>query len=601
MLLPPTLSLLLATEARADHPLGTELPDSVVVDVSGSTFDSLEGLVVSLVPGYVPIAGVGGLPAFSVADAIGCVPLIGCASEYGLTLSNLYLELEVDQFDLRPDTDALALEVDLTLFLGRSSNPAVFDIYATIIGLDLIDDSCTLYLDPIHLSLDVVMDLRLVNDPNGVDLDGDGNPDTRRLDVDIPPAGWTWDADDNDFNFGGCGTADVVNVINQVTSVFGFNIYDELLGLVEPEIDGVVQQLPGAVEPEIEALFEDLVIDEEIDLLGTPMRLTLWPSTVAAEPTRANGSGGGLRLGMSSLIDVPAAACVEAYGIERSVATPSDPPEIGQDGGLPFAPSAAAWIDDDFVNHVLFAAWKGGLLCYTLSDESEDLALPVPLDTGLLLQLLAGDEFDSVFPTAVPVEITTIPRLPPTLDPGGPHDFDIELKDLGLSLVAEIEGRKSRFVELELDADVGADLTWDDATGAVGVVVALDGSSFTPKVTANDYKPSATATIEGNFTTLFNSVVSPLLGGILGDLTFPMGTIEGIGITELDVASVAGSRDWTGAFVEVGTPTYPATGCDLSQGCDTSSCSGGCSQGGSGGGALLLLAPLAVAALRRRR
>jgi Synergist-CTERM protein sorting domain-containing protein len=80
-----------------------------------------------------------------------------------------------------------------------------------------------------------------------------------------------------------------------------------------------------------------------------------------------------------------------------------------------------------------------------------------------------------------------------------------------------------------------------------------------------------------------------------------MGTIEGIGITELDVASVAGSRDWTGAFVEVGTPTYPATGCDLSQGCDTSSCSGGCSQGGSGGGALLLLAPLAVAALRRRR
>lgn len=586
------LSPLFASSALADHPVGEEIPDSVVVDVSGDAFDMLGALVAAAIPSTpVPI------PPFAAGDTIGCIPFVGCTAEYSVSLSGAQILVGLDNLALTPATNALTLDVDITLYVNSSADPASLDLYADIFGIELINDQCDLYLDPIHVSLDAAIQLALVPDPAGIDLDGDGRSDTRRLDVTVPPATWNWDADDNDFNFGGCGTADVINTINQITSVFGLNLYDELLGLVEPEIDALVQDLPGLIEPELEGLVQDLVIDEELDLLGTPLRLTLWPSTVATAPA-TGASAGGLRLGMSSMLDVPTAACVAPYDTGGSFATPSNPPLIGTVGSVPFTPTATVWIDDDFVNHVLYAAWKGGLLCYDLSSDSADLPLPVPLDTGLLLTLLAGDQFDALFPVAVPMEISTDPQAPPTLDPGGPHDFDIDIEKLGLGFLTEIDGRKVRLVGLSLDGQVGADLSFDDTVGTVGVAVALDGDSFTPTVTANDYVPAATETIEGNFSTLFGTVVGPLLGSSL-NLSFPLGTLEGIGVTQLGVDTAGANGDWTGAMAAVGVPTYPATGCDLSQGCDTSSC--GCSQGGGAGNAIFVLLPLAVAARRRRR
>jgi hypothetical protein len=235
---------------------------------------------------------------------------------------------------------------------------------------------------------------------------------------------------------------------------------------------------------------------------------------------------------------------------------------------------------------------------------SEDFALPegVPLDTSLLF-ILAPGVYDGLFPTIppAPIEIRIDPRAPPTMDPGGPHDFDIAVRDLGVGFVAELDGRKTRFLELSLDADVGAGLTWDNSVGAIAVEVDLDADSFTPHVTANEFRPGTESAIEGQFGTLFDAIIQPILDDSLSGLTFPMSTFEGIGITDLDVATGGSNGDWTGMYVAAGTPTYYAAGCDTSKGCDTSSCSKGCSVSSGGGNIVFVIAPLVVALLRRRR
>jgi hypothetical protein len=588
----PLLTPLFASPARADNPLGTEIPDSVVVDVSGEGFDLLESLVTDLVPPRIDI------PPFSAGGTAGCVPFLGCASEYQVDLAGAFVELQIDTLDLRPGTNTLVLDVDITIYLSRSYDPAALDLFAEILGITLFDEQCDVYLDPVRVSLDAAIQLQLVPDPNGQDLDGDGQPDTKRLDVSVPPVTWSWDADENDFNFGGCGAAEVVNTINDITDFFGFNIYDELLGLVEPEIDAVVQDLPAQIEPALEDVFEGLIISEQLDLLGTTLDLTLWPSTVSTAPPGPN-SAGGLRIGLSTLVDTAPAPCVAPYDTDASLATPSQPPAIGTAPGAGFTPTATAWVDDDFVNHVLFAAWKGGVLC--LAVPSEDFALPdnIPLDTSLLF-ILAPGVYDGLFPTIppAPIEIRIDPRTPPTLDPGGPNDFDLAVRELGVGFVAELDGRKTRFLELSLDADVGAGLTWDNSVGALSVAVDLDAESFTPTVTANEYRPGTEAVIAGQFGTLFDSLIQPILSDALSGLTFPVPTFEGVGIVDLSVGTGGTNGDWTGVHLAAGTPTYPSTGCDSSKGCDTSSCSSGCSHGG--GGNVLLLAPLLVAVLRRR-
>jgi hypothetical protein len=592
----PLLSPLFATPAHADHPLGTVIEDSVVVDVSGDGFGLLESTVAALVPTRIDI------PPFAAGDEAGCVPFIGCASEYRIDLSNAYVELEIGTFELLPGTNTLSLDVDLTVYINRSTDPADLYIFGEILGIDLFDDTCDLYLDPVRISLDAAIQLELRHDPNGRDLDGDGQPDTKKLDVVVPPVTWSWDADENDFNFDNCGAADVINTINDITDFFGFNIYEEILGLVEPEIDAIVQDLPASIEPALEDLFAELVINEQLDLLGTTLDVTLWPSTVSTAPA-GPGNSGGMRLGLSSLLEVPTADCVAAFAQDASLATPSQPPAIGTAPGVPFSPSATAWIDDDFVNHVLFAAWKGGLLCFEISADSEDISLPegIPLDTSLL-PILAPGVYDGLFPTLppAPLEIRTDPRQPPITVPDGPHDFDIEARELGVGFVAELDGRKTRFLELSLDADIGADLTWDNSIGAIGATVALDASSFTPVVTANEFRPDSGAVIEGQFAALFDLLIQPILTDALAGLSFPVPTFEGIGITDLDAGTAGTNGDWTGLYLAAGTPTYYSAGCDTSKGCDTSSCSKGCSVSSGGGNVVFVLAPLLVAFLRRR-
>jgi hypothetical protein len=589
----PTVALatsaLLPGQALAQtRELGAEVENSLVVDITSPTFDVVEDLARTLIPAQIPIPPVG------AADENGCF-FGACAYAYEISLEEAYVEVELTALDIVPGSNTLRLAADATVYVNHSYDPADLYVFAELFTADISNDTCSLYLNPIHLHFDAAILVNLGPDPQGADIDGDGTIDTKVLDVIVPPATWSWDADGNDFHFDDCGVADVINTINDVTGFFGFDLYEFLLDQVEPAIDDVVNGLPATIEPVIEDAFGSLTISQEIDLLGVPMQLSLWPSLVEMTP-QTGPSPGGMRIGMSSAVNVPVADCVKGYGISGSASTPSAPPVLGTWPGLAFDPSVAAYVDDDFVNQVLFAAWSGGLLCYEISDASEELSLPIPINTGLL-DLLAPGVYDGLFPETASLEIVTAPRTPPFADPAGAHDFDIVARDLGLGFIAELDGRKTRILEVSLDANVGLDLAFDPATGLLGVEVGLDGGAFVPTVTVNEFVPDSTATIETSFAGLFDTLVGPLLGPALEGLAFSIPSFEGLGITQLDVGTVGGRGDWTGLYAEVGEATYPSVGCE--DGCDSSGCSSGCSQGRPSP-AFVFVLPLLVAVRRRR-
>ena len=107
------------------------------------------------------------------------------------------------------------------------------------------------------------------------------------------------------------------------------------------------------------------------------------------------------------------------------------------------------------------------------------------------------------------------------------------------------------------------------------------------------------------FSTVFGSLVEPLIGGLLGEsLAFTIGSMEGVGITHME-ASPAGQGDWLEIAADIGPVTYG--GC-ADGGCGADG--GGCSSEGTEGSACssthgqsrsLWLFPLGLMIFFRRR
>ncbi|MCB9685666.1 MAG: hypothetical protein H6735_11540 [Alphaproteobacteria bacterium] len=585
--------LSLPATALAEHPVGSIVDNGVVLEINENGFGILTDMVGDLIPPRIDV------PPYHSADASGCF-LGACAYRYVLDLSGMWVEVNLDQLVVVPGTDALTMSAVATVNVNSAADPADLYVFAELATIDIFDDTCDLYFDPVHVTFDVPMTLTLAPDPNGVDVDGDGTKDTKRLDVQIPTPVWNWDADSTDFNFQGCALADTIDVVNEVTSFFGFDIYQSILDQMEPAVDAVVAAIPAAVEPILEDTFSSLTISEVVDL-GVPMTFNVWPNAVDITPQQGQ-TPGALRIALSTAIDVPVADCVADYVGTGSASTPSSPPPVGDDGGVAFVPEISAFVDDDFVNYALYSAWAGGLLCYDLRSDDPSLALPIPLDTSLLAIIAPSGAFKTLFPEAAPMSILVDPKSPPITDPAGSHDVDILTNDLGLGFVAEVDGRRTRLFQVDASAVAGLDLNFDPLTGNLNFALDVDGDNFVATTTYGEILPSANDEVAGQFSALFDILAAPIISDLGNSLVFPPSDIEGLGILELDAAQTGPSGDWLGAYMRAGPVPYYSTGCDTSKkgkSCDTSSCDKGCSS--SGGPIALFGFPLVVAALRRRR
>lgn len=554
--------ILSATPAPAETlPGGTTIDPAAVVDITPEGFEAVALVIPSFLPSEIEI------PPTSGGSDNGF-----CLIDYGYELSNAWVGIQVTDAQVIP-TDGGYLDVTAQMLVNVNNASDKFEV-----GYEAacISGSCPGYVAPFPVSMHTTIGLAIVPGPDGAPV----------LDATVGAVDVTYDLTEDDIVLD-CW----IDTLNDVLSALGLSIYDLLLDQVDSYLSDSIDDLVPELEATLEEAFAGASIQETLDLNGVTAELSLYPSNVEI-------TGAGMRLSMAgSVTSNSTAACVAAYDPGGFASTPSSPPGIGTaPSGVPTPFHAGLGLSDEFANEALYALWAGGLLCYTV-DEST-----FPVDTTIL-NSLTGNVFADLFPESQPVDLHVVPRSPPEVVYDGTHDLEVALQNLDLEMWAELDGRKAVITTISLAGPVGADLSFDGATGNLAVELAIDPAALVPTVTVNDFYPDQNDTIlagfQSTFSGLWDSIIGELLGDVTDSLSFALPNFSGLGLQDLQVEA-AGSGDWLGGYAWLGAVSYG----DASAGCggDTGStgCDGGCSTHAGVPRALGLLPLLMAVALRRR-
>ena len=557
---PPLLLLALPSAALAEHPAGAIIEDAATVDVSPEGFDAITEVLPALIPTDIAI------PEVSESDPgyLGQCWLLG----YEFSLTNAWVDIGINSAQLVPRPGRLDLEVDLSV---KVNDPA--DKFRLYVEAECIGDDCYGYVDEFNAQVSTTLGLDVVTG-------ADGRP---TIDATVGQLSLGYDLTGTDINIDDC----FIGTIEEVLNFFGLSLFDLILSVASGFIDDTVADFGPEIESTLEEALGAAVLEQEVDLEGVVMDLGLYPAEIDIDDP-------GVRIWMDGYTSVDEAAeCVAEYDPGASISTPSEPPALTDIPGWAPGYHAGLQLSDDFGNQALYSLWRGGLLCQTVDEELTGF----PLDTSIL-GLMAGDAFADLFPESESLLIQTRPMTPPTLVFDGPNDVGVDISDLGLDFYANLDGRETLIVGMDLSTPAGIDLGFDEATGELAVEVALEAEDLDVTVTQNEFRPGTEAEIEGNFAGVFDTLVGPILDGLISDLTFALPGFSGLGLTSLDLQGVGADGDWLGGYANVGAVPYESAGCGEDEGSD---CGAGCGTTGRSGGRLVLMSlPLALIALRRR-
>lgn len=561
------LALLLATAGPAHaetHAPGAVIENAAYVDIPPEGFEAIALVAAGLIPTSLPISDVsdeGGTWCFN----------------YAFSLSGAWVAIEIVDTAIVPQDGYLDVTFTLNVQINDASDP--FDLY---LELACIGDTCNGHVEPFPVTVHTTLALDVVTG-------SDGNP---ALDATVGALELSYDLDtESDIDLGDCG----IETLRDILGFFGLDLYGWVVDLVDGELESAIADLGPELEATIEEAFGSVMIEQDLDLNGIALHVELYPSDVQIDPA-------GVRLAMNGGLSTDAAAdCIAEYDPGGSLATPSDPPEIGEvPDDVSDGYHAAALVSDDFGNQGLYGLWRGGLLCYTIGEE-----LGLPLDTSVVLPLLADEAFDELFPEAQPIAIQTRPRAAPTLAMDGDNDVNVDVEQLGLEIYAELDGRQAKILGLDLGVQAGVDLALDGSTGALGLGLDLGTDSLDCSVNANEFVPDASEAIASQCGSALGSLISTALSSMLPELSFSLPSFGTVGVTDLQIATAGPSADWLGLYAWIGEVSYGtegSSGCGEDGGTSSGCEGGGCSSAGRAADRWALLAiPLALAALRRRR
>ncbi len=548
-ILPITCALLLPLAAFAGWPRGAELNPALLVDVTEPGLEKIAEAIPGFIPNPIEIPDI---------NQSGGVQPVGA---YDLSVSNLWLTADIQEADIEPGNGVLTVSADGEITIASPQDPFNVTFDVTLFGGNIEVANCDAWVTAFN-----------------VEIDADATLDVEdgALDATIGEVGVEWDVTNDNVELE-CWIGDMDDVLDYVN-----------LSPINLALDFIKDYLVTVIDdqkPQIEQLLEDSFaaanIEQQIDLAGNTLNVALHPEDVQITPDGVRVIAAG---GMSAANSNP---CVAEYGHTESLQTDSPSPGIGEAPNNVY-PHMAVYVPDDLLNQGLFAVYDAGLLCYTLQGD-----VPIPITTDLLT-ILNGDAFAPLFPSSQPMVIKTRPVNVPTATPEGDGDINVQVEDLGLDFIAELDGRQATILATDLDVDAGADVLFDNQTGLLSIGVELGAENISPAIRLNEFAPGQDEAILSSFGSLVNTLVGPLLGGALDNLSFPLPSFNGFGLTSAEIEPAGDNEDFFGVFARVGDVPYEnAAGCDGGEGCST-----GCGTGGIGG--LWLGLPLGFA-LRRRR
>ena len=368
---------------------------------------------------------------------------------YKLLFKKGWAGIEIVDARLTPGNGVIDLDIDLQVQINSENDQ--FKLVAKAFG---IGPSCTGWVDPFSVNALSTIALQVQSDSAG----------NKTVDAVLGAIQIEQELDGQDISLEGCLLGDFDSVLN----FFGLSLFDLVIG----PLDGLLQDAIADAIPDLEAAIEGAFAAASIDrtwpsvkrTCPSPWNQTIWQLAPTGEVLLAG-----------SAVSEPA-DCIRYF--DPGSPKTSTPTRLGSAQG-----DLAFLLSDDFANQTLYSLWRGGVLCYSLDDSSS-----LPLNTAIL-GLLAGDAFDAFFPDPQPVIIATRPALPPVAVYDGVHDVAADITKLGLDIFAELDGRWTRLIGLDLDTTVGFNFDFDTTTGVLGVELFFDPTAVDARVGFNELAP----------------------------------------------------------------------------------------------------------------
>jgi len=529
LVVPCLVGLSLPTHAAE---LGDPIDEAIAVQITPAGLDAVGDAFAAMVPETILIE------ASSGAYTCG---------------SGAPLQFDVDEMDLLVNVNEVAItpspgRIDLQVLASLSSTSAALDVEGDCAVLTDLSETCTVEIPVTALTFDLGMT------------------------VSKAPSGFAVDVDATELT--------ISPITNPLSDCSLASAFGTVIGL-DPE--GISNLLMDTLEPEMEALGPSLAGSLEDALAGLQMDTTLAVGAAQLSlemyPSLVHIDEGGIVLGLGSIIRPvgSVASCVDSSaGSSLSGAGWPEFTETAADTSL--AHDVAILVGRDFVDHLLFSAWAGGLLCIDVADYIDG-----GLDAGFWGTVL-GDSFTALFASELAATLTAESSAPPTVrfdEDGAP--FRVAIDDLGLSLASVLDDRMSRVVELGVAAELGIDLAVQDGT-EITTELLLDDTDLRFTEPYNEL-------IDPGYSVPMGGLIGTLLGSLL-EMDMPGGSLAGLGGVEIASLSwlTEPSGDWHGGYMLLDASAVEPveiTGCSMSSlGCGGGStdldleeiigCSGGC-------------------------
>ena len=375
-----------------------------------------------------------------------------------------------------------------------------------------------------------------------------------------------------------CVLADGMDtVLGQDPYVFS-NLLEET---IEPELDVI----PEIIQDNLTDVLETLVVNENVDLLGSDLSILLEPSEVTVDVS-------GILMGFGADISVPTSnQCVDT----TEWLPPEDnswPEFTGEMFVTGMRYDAGVFVGQHFVNQILYAVWASEALCIDVSSFT-GLEFTGELASGFLgedLALLMGEN---------PVALTLESRRPLNVEFSDDQPpLRIAVEGLALQTRGEVLDREVLLQSVELGADLG--LYMDLSENRLTIDVPIDSQEFF-------YLEEYFEMLPQGYSADVPNLIDLALGSVLTEDMFPTLILPKILGMELDTIIWQPSEDgaWLGGHVILDVDniqTSQITGCSADSlgcegggptididinnilGCDdtTVGCEGGCSQGTNG-------------------
>ena len=530
--------LLVAGALAQDRSPGERIDEAVALQLDAQGIQALTSLVDELAPETVEVD--------DTSDSQG-----GYCINYEYSLSEMWVDISVDELSLTPAQGQLDLSAAMTVAVNDASDPFQLYVEALCQGND-----CPGYIDPFPVELSSAVTFQVVEDSLGEPY----------VDVSVGP--FTLD--------NGLASEHIqldcsLDTLEDVLNIFGLSIYELIIGALEDELTGQLDDLRAELELQLEEALAAASVSEQLDLAGATLDLELAPADVQIDPE-------GLALVLSGVAKAPAQDCVAAYDPQFSTGTASTLPGSDAVGEH----HAALLLADDFGNQLLYAAWRGGALCQSLGPDDG-----LPLDSSVLDTLSGGVLSEALPPDAAPVFIQVKPRSAPVLDLESGHDASVRIEQLGVDLYTEIDDRMARALPLELSTRVDLNLDFDETTGQLATELDLQ-EELLIEVPFADLAPGHEEELAASVSAALPTLLDAALGGLLSELSFGMPGFGGLGVTALQAQGIEGQ--WLALQLDLGTTQYEPSDCE-------DGCSGGCSGAGMAAGWLGLVG---LVLLRRR-